>query len=593
MKADVPEPTWHRFLEAAEQFWARVRGSATHGEDLIIVEAFSEHFRTLLRNLSVANALRAHVPARLLVVGGADSLWTATVWPEVDLAKTKEMVSAFGGEFLDIVEVADMHRRFPHRRHQMRVFGKPVTIQPNGGKDDVEIAAVLRSSWARLQRRIPFEFSSAGIEAARRDPLFVEREQYVRSLATIWRTLIHNLAPRALVTSHVDYDQWVLGAVPALRSDCPVLLVHSTGGLRVNAVFPEAVSRHASRAEGTVYPRSSCIGSHAALGPTFRSVLTDELGQLFRDIVARAGEFAVDRGEEVVRRNASNLGRPAWWRSGAHATLNVHGAAQRAKLRRLYAAQLGLDPSRPTVGVFNHAVTDALNTNVEAFPSLDRWFSATAELASERTDVQWLMLDHPSQAQYDSSGFFESLARSIGPRANMVWRRSDQLTKNCIWSLADLALTVRGSIGHEMPAYGIGALQAGWSDSSDCGLSRVATTTHAYWDELESMLDRLRKHGGTATSDEHANAKMYQWFYRSATDVSSVFVPHWDHHHDRSTMDQATRNYNHVEADADPLFSAVAAMWDRRSPSLLRPGPWDIDPSTSSRRSVVIPRSGR
>ena len=39
-------------------------------------------------------------------------------------------------------------------------------------------------------------------------------------------------------------------------------------------------------------------------------------------------------------------------------------------------------PAKPVVSVFNHAVSDALGTNVEAFADLGEWFEETAEIAA-------------------------------------------------------------------------------------------------------------------------------------------------------------------------------------------------------------------
>ena len=58
------------------------------------------------------------------------------------------------------------------------------------------------------------------------------------------------------------------------------------------------------------------------------------------------------------------------------------------------------------ISVFNHAVSDALGTNVEAFGDLGEWFERTAEYAAEHDEANWLFLDHPHQPMYDASDFF-------------------------------------------------------------------------------------------------------------------------------------------------------------------------------------------
>src|SRR6185312_13422871 len=136
---------------------------------------------------------------------------------------------------------------------------------------------------------------------------------------------------------------------------------------------------------------------------------------------------------------------------------------ERARLRTHTATRLGFDPDKPVVTVYNHAVSDALGTNRELFPSLADWFEQTADFAARTPEAQWLFLDHPSQALYDGTGFFARVAKK---HRGLTFRASTSLSKNALWSLTDLGVTVRGSVSNELPAYGIPVVQAGWSEWS-------------------------------------------------------------------------------------------------------------------------------
>ena len=134
------------------------------------------------------------------------------------------------------------------------------------------------------------------------------------------------------------------------------------------------------------------------------------------------------------------------------------------RLRSHVVGRLGFDTERPIVTVFNHAVSDALGTNRELFPSLADWFADTAAYAAEHPEAQWLFLDHPSQALYDSTGFFDSVAATHRRTRHLAFRPSATLSKNALWSLTDLGVTVRGSVSNELPAYGIPVIQARLAD---------------------------------------------------------------------------------------------------------------------------------
>lgn len=554
---------WDKFLDTASRFWSLNLGQGP-AEDIVLTEGFSHHLRVHLRNLSLANALRMIEPARLVVVTGANDRWMETVWEDFELGPVRELVSAFGGETFDIQRAADRLTGSPGGRVEFSVCGRSFTADLRDEVDERELSAVVRSTWARLEKRPPYE------RAPSHEPdhdCFSER---TRALAVIWDALLEVLAPRAFVTSHVDYDQWALGIVPALRAGTPVIHVQSTGGMKAYAVYPEDVDAHLRQYRHLYEQPEPSVGSDARSGPTYRSILSPKLASVFEHLAA--GEAYDQLANRVITRNRHHFGRPSWWRSGGDAVLEVRDRGQREEVRRVAAHRLAIDPDRPILSVFNHAVSDAVNTNVEAFSSLDGWFRSTVEHAVDRTDVSWLLLDHPKQDLYDSSGFFEDLADAYGHHDHLVFYRSDQLTKNVIWSLTDLAITVRGSISNEMPSYGIGALQAGWSEWSHCGLSVVTDGRDDYWEQLDASIAHLHRASASATHEQMRRARLWQWFYRSISDVASSFVPHWEHLEDGRFLKQMSKNYMHVDTYADPLFSSVERMWSGREAVLLRTG---------------------
>jgi hypothetical protein len=233
-------------------------------------------------------------------------------------------------------------------------------------------------------------------------------------------------------------------------------------------------------------------------------------------------------------------------------------------------SRFGFDEAKPVIVVYNHAVSDALNTNVEVFADLGDWFEQTALYAAHRDDVNWLLIDHPQQALYDASGFFDGVARLHKARPHMVFRPSSQVSKNVVWSLVDLALTVRGSISNELPAYGIPAIQAGWSEWSGCGFTKVARDVDDYWHLLTNAIDALRAGRPLITDEQIERARMWAWFFRSGTDVNSSLVQHWEMGQNASLFRALRVAMRNVEPDADPAFTAVRRMWARREPFLTR-----------------------
>ena len=183
--------------------------------------------------------------------------------------------------------------------------------------------------------------------------------------------------------------------------------------------------------------------------------------------------------------------------------------------------------------------------------------------------MNWLFLDHPSQSRYDDTGFFDATAERYRSPTS-VFLPSMTLSKNQLWALTDLAVTVRGSVSNEFPAYGIPALQVGWSEWSHVVLGMLADSPWAYRRRLRRSIAALRAGGLLITDEQIERARLWAWFYREATDVQTSLVQHWEcqAHDDLYRTLRVTMSY--VESTGDPLFTSVRRMWRRRDPFLTR-----------------------
>ena len=505
---------WRLFLESAAVFWEKNLPAPTD-DAVVLVEAFHQDLRVNLRNLAVANAIRRIRPARLVVLTGVEEAWSRTLWSDFDVSLVREMAMAYGAA--ETIDVWDRVRR-------------------GDGKPSFDTSAYVAATDVRLAK-LPYY---------RPEPA-AERTRYGDGLAACYEELFSQPVV-ALVTSHVDYDQWGLAVEVARRGGVPVIHTQQTGCLKAYALFPEN-------------------DTHSG---TFREELTRQIGELFENGVWPRREQLRPITELVAWRAKVNLGRPSWWRGGVVASVDLNNPAERARLRTHTAARLGFDPDKPIVTVFNHAVSDALGTNRELFPTLADWFAATAEWAAGHEDAQWLLLDHPSQKLYDSTGFFDRIAKQYRRNRHMVFRQSTTLSKNALWSLTDLGVTVRGSVSNELPAYGIPVIQAGWSEWSSCGLSIVVDSAEAYFKTLEQSITSLRDGVDLVAEEQVQRARLWLWLYRSGSDVVTPQVPQWEVWPVNTLLKTLRATFRHIESDADPLFETVERMWTRREPMLTR-----------------------
>ena len=179
--------------------------------------------------------------------------------------------------------------------------------------------------------------------------------------------------------------------------------------------------------------------------------------------------------------------------------------------------------------------------------------------------------------------------------------RSLDLSKNFLTALTDLVLTVRGSVSNEYPALGIPALQSGWSEWSKCGFTEVAETPEEYFRMLEEHIEGCIAGKVLITPEQVERARLWAWFYRSGSDVSSGLVQQWQVGEGDELFDLLHTNMLQTEVDAEPAFTAVRRMWRRRDPFLTRidwrsrprvdrrparPGGCPVSPVSSSESNV-------
>jgi hypothetical protein len=552
MWLDADTREYEQFLASASVYW-RKHVLPPRDDRFILVEAFHQDIRVLLRNLTIANAIRRLEPAHLVVVTGTDDMWHAALWTEFDVTKVREVAEAYGAsDVLDLYALADTGA-------PLTVSFRPDPLPRRPPIDAATLEANVAATFCRLDLvpRLP-----AGHAA---DPRYQRRRATGHALSAQYESIFAAGTPVALVTSHVDYDQWGLAVESARRAGVPVVHTQQTGAAKAYTLFPES----------------------AAGAPTFRAELTRQIGAFFEQRVWAQRDRLHRDAELVAWRAKANLGRPSWWRGGAAATVELANPAERADLRAHALARLGFDSARPVVAVFNHAVSDALGTNLEIFGDLAEWFERTVEYAHGATDANWLFLEHPSQALYDRTGFFPTLAARYAGDRHMAFRPSRALSKNVLWSLVDLGVTVRGSVSNELPAYGIPVIQAGWSEWSACGLSRVTEDRESYWTALGTALAGLRTGAELITAEQVRRARLWLWFYRAGADVVSPLCPHWETWPADILLRTLHVTMRYVESDADPLFAAVERMWRRREPLLTR---FDLD---DARTRETIPTARR
>lgn len=251
-------------------------------------------------------------------------------------------------------------------------------------------------------------------------------------------------------------------------------------------------------------------------------------------------------------------------------TLTIVDEGERVALRRAVARRLGFDAEKPTIAVFAHAQSDALWSNVQAFPDFTDWLDGTAGYAAGHPEANWLFLDHPSQFRYDRTDYFGKVAARHAEDRHIAFRPSLALRKNALWSLVDLAVTVRGSVSNEFPGLGVPALQAGWSEWSHLGFTQLAESPDEYFAALDADLKALAAGRSLISRDQVERARLWHWFYRSGADVPTPYLAHFQAGASDLSYFISSVATNNIESDADPGLVAIRRLWLNKEPFLTR-----------------------
>lgn len=132
---------------------------------------------------------------------------------------------------------------------------------------------------------------------------------------------------------------------------------------------------------------------------------------------------------------------------------------------------LSLDPEKPIATVFSHILWDAnLFYGEDLFENYGEWFVETVRAAVANPKVNWLVKLHPANiwkrklsGVTDEYGEIRLIRERIGelPDHVRLMLPDTPVSTLSLFRTVDLGVTVRGSIGYELPCFGVPVLTAG------------------------------------------------------------------------------------------------------------------------------------
>jgi hypothetical protein len=143
--------------------------------------------------------------------------------------------------------------------------------------------------------------------------------------------------------------------------------------------------------------------------------------------------------------------------------------------------QLKLDPAKPTAVVFSHILWDAtLFFGRDLFDNYSHWFVETVKAAAANPNLNWIIKLHPANlwkrklaGVTDEQEELRLIRESVGelPDHVRLLMPQTQISTLSLFHTADVGVTVRGSVGYEMPCFGVPVVTAGTGRYSGLGFT--------------------------------------------------------------------------------------------------------------------------
>lgn len=163
--------------------------------------------------------------------------------------------------------------------------------------------------------------------------------------------------------------------------------------------------------------------------------------------------------------------------------------------------RLRLDPNKPTAIIYSHVLNDAnLFYGEDLFQGgYEEWLVQTVRSALTNPRVNWVLKVHPAnrgrnKAMGYTGEYGEVLAikRAFGslPQNLRIVYPEDDVSPLSYFGITDWGLTVRGTVGLELPCFGIPVVTAGTGRYSRKGFTEDSRTAEEYLQKV-SAIDRI------------------------------------------------------------------------------------------------------
>lgn len=196
--------------------------------------------------------------------------------------------------------------------------------------------------------------------------------------------------------------------------------------------------------------------------------------------------------DDVMTQFARGYQEGAWFRYKSLAT------DQKQVPKGELLAQLGLDPAKKTAVIYSHILNDAnLFYGEDLFRGgYEEWLVETVRAAAENPRVNWVLKLHPSNVYRNAKlgyrgeyGELLALKQAFGnvPDFLRVVYPEEKASPFSFFQITDFGVTVRGTVGLELPCFGVPVLTAGTGRYAGKGFTVDSATREEYLTKIRAI----------------------------------------------------------------------------------------------------------
>lgn len=189
--------------------------------------------------------------------------------------------------------------------------------------------------------------------------------------------------------------------------------------------------------------------------------------------------------------------------------INQNG--KKIKQKKDVIQQLGLDEKKKNVVIYSHILWDAnMFYGEDLYNDFEEWFIRTIKVAMENPNVNWIIKMHPANVWKGNSGNKcreeELIEENFGSLPDFMHcvKPDTDINTYSFFKITDIAVTVRGTIGMELPCLGIPVLTAGTGRYSGMGFTIDSNSIEEYEQHIRNI-HRLQP----LTDQQKVKAQLY------------------------------------------------------------------------------------